>query len=206
VAVDSNGNGWWTTYWADILTMVDVKTGKSQEVPLDPPGARERAELATPADREFYEEIGALKWSHINTVPGAIGPRRLGSDKNSNTVWVPLFHSSAIAKIDINSRKTTYYQLPINSHPYFLVVDKNHTVWTNLMTDDIIARFEPKSEKWSFYRLPTHGCETRNIAVDDLRGEVWVPCIKASKTVRLQFRTQAELQAHKGAAGSEARR
>ncbi len=206
VAVDSNGNGWWTTYWADILTTVDVKTGKSQEVPLDPPGASERAELATPADKEFYEEVGALKWSHINTVPGAIGPRRLGADKNSNLVWVPLFHANSIAKIDIKSRRTNYYSLPINSHPYFLVVDKNHSVWTNLMTDDIVARFEPKSEQWTFYRLPTHGCETRNIAVDDLRGEVWVPCIKASKTVRLQFRTAAQLQSHRGAPATDTKR
>jgi streptogramin lyase len=205
VAVDSSGNGWWTTYWADILTMVDVKTGKSHEVPLDPPGASDRAELATPADREFYEEIGALKWSHINTVPGAIGPRRLGADKNSNTVWVPLFHASAVAKIDIKTRKATYYPLPINAHPYFLVVDKNHTVWTNSMVDDIVAKFEPKTEQWTFFRLPTHGCETRNLAVDDLRGDVWVPCIKASKTVRLQFRTQAQVQALKSV-GAEARR
>jgi streptogramin lyase len=195
VAGDAEGNGWWTTYWADILTMVDIKTGKSHEVPLNPPGAAERAELATPADREFYEEVGALKWSHINTVPGAIGPRRLGADKNGNSVWVPLFHSAAIANVDIKSRKATYYPLPFDSTPYFLVVDKNHVVWTNLLTDDRVARFDPKTEAWTFYRLPTHGCETRNIAVDDVRGDVWVPCIKASKIVRLQFPSAADLQA-----------
>ena len=187
VAGDADGNGWWTTYWADILTMVDIKTGKSHEVPLDPPGAKERAELSTPADREFYDEIGALKWSHVNTIPGAIGPRRLGADKKAGLVWVPLFHASSIAKIDIKTRKATYYPLPIDSTPYFLVVDKNHVVWTNLLTDDRVARFDPKSEAWTFFRLPTHGCETRNIAIDDVRGDVWVPCIKASKIVRLQF-------------------
>jgi len=200
VAGDADGNGWWTTYWADILTMVDIKTGKSHEVPLDPPGAAARAELALPADREFYEEVGALKWSHINTVPGAIGPRRLGADKNGNTVWVPLFHAAAIAKVDIKTRKASYYQLPFDSTPYFLVVDKNRVVWTNLLTDDRVARFDPKSEAWTFYRLPTHGCETRNIAVDDVRGDVWVPCIKASKIVRLQFPTTAEVQALRTAA------
>ena len=205
VAGDADGNGWWTTYWADILTMVDMKTGKSHEVPLNPPGAADRAALATPADREFYREIGALKWSHINTVPGVIGPRRLGADKNGNTVWVPLYHSAAIAKIDIKTRKATYYPLPFDSTPYFLVVDKNQVVWTNLLTDDRVARFDPKTEEWTFYRLPTHGCETRNIAVDDLRGDVWVPCIKASKIVRLQFPTQAQVQALK-TASAETRR
>jgi streptogramin lyase len=195
VAGDADGNGWWTTYWADILTMVDMKTGVSHEVPLAPPGAAERAELATPADKAFYEEVGALKWSHINTVPGAIGPRRLGADKKGDWVWVPMFHAASIAKIDIKTRKATYYALPFDSSPYFLVVDKNRVVWTNLLTDDRVARFDPKTESWTFYRLPTHGCETRNIAVDDVRGDVWVPCIKASKIVRLQFPTAAELQA-----------
>lgn len=49
------------------------------------------------------------------------------------------------------------------------------------------------------------GCETRNIAVDDRRGDIWVPCFKASKVARLQFRTVAEVQALK-AASSAARR
>jgi streptogramin lyase len=206
VAGDADGNGWWTTYWADILTMVDIKTGKSYEVPLNPPGAAERAEMALPADREFYDEVGALKWSHINTVPGAIGPRRLGADKNGNVVWVPLYHAASIAKIDIKTRKATYYPLPFDSTPYFVVVDKNHVVWTNLLTDDRVARFDPKTEAWTFYRLPTHGCETRNLAVDDVRGDVWVPCIKASKIVRLQFPTAAQIQALRTAARAEASR
>ena len=72
-------------------------------------------------------------------------------------MWVPLFHASSIAKIDIKTRKATYYPLPIDSTPYFLVVDKNHVVWTNLLTDDRVARFDPKSEAWTFFRLPTHG-------------------------------------------------
>jgi len=49
-------------------------------------------------------------------------------------------------------------------------------VWTNLMTDDRVVRFDPRREQWTVYQLPSIGCEPRNIAVDDVRGDVWVPC------------------------------
>jgi streptogramin lyase len=157
--------------------------------------------MATPDDRKFYGEIGALSWSHINTVPGAIGPRRLGADKNGNSVWVPLFHSATIAKVDIKTRKPSYYPLPGGwGYPYFLEVDKNHNAWTNLYADDAVGKFDPKTEQWTVYKLPTMGCETRNITVDDIRGEVWVPCMKTSNAMRLQFRTDAQVQALRAAA------
>ncbi|PYR49064.1 MAG: hypothetical protein DMF89_13875 [Acidobacteria bacterium] len=47
---------------------------------------------------------------------------------------------------------------------------------TNLMTDDRVVRFDPRREQWTVYQLPSIGCEPRNIAVDDVRGDVWVPC------------------------------
>ena len=39
-----------------------------------------------------------------------------------------------------------------------------------------------------------------NITVDDIRGEVWVPCMKTSNAMRLQFRTDAQVQALRAAA------
>jgi len=74
------------------------------------------------------------------------------------------------------------------------------------MSDDRVARFDPKTEAWTFYRLPTHGCETRNLAVDDIRGDVWIPCIKASKIVRLQFPSAAQSELAKTVAGGAASR
>ena len=205
MTVDAEGNGWWTTFWADIVNKADVKTGKTYEFRMRPPSSSDREPLTTPAEREFYESIGALSWGHVNTVPGVQGPRRMGADRNGTAVWVPLYYGMAVAKIDIKTHKVTHYPLPISAHPYFLVVDKNHMVWTNLMSDDRVAKFDPKMERWTFYKLPAIGCGMRHISVDDLRGDVWVPCSRGGKAVRLQFRTPAQLQSLK-AAGADARR
>jgi streptogramin lyase len=198
---DADGNGWWTQYNAERVVKGDIKTGKSYEFIMQSPDSADRRELATPADREFYESAGALNWGGINSVPGAEAPRRLGADKKGNVVWVPNYLGMNLARINIRTHETKYFPLPLQGHPYFSVVDKNHNVWSNLMTDDRVVRFDPKSEQWTIFQLPSLGCEPRNIAVDDNRGDVWVPCCRTSRVVRLQFRTEKELQALKQSAG-----
>ena len=201
MTVDAQGNGWWTTFWADIVTKADPKTGERTEFKIQNPTDREL--IVTAEEREFYQDIGALTWGFANTVPGVQGPRRLGADRNGTSVWVPLYYGMALAEIDINTDEVTRHPLPISAHPYFVVVDKNSMVWSNLMSDDRVAKFNPTTEEWTFYKLPTNGCESRNIAVDDVRGDVWVPCIRASKIARLQFRTPADLAAQRQASSGE---
>jgi streptogramin lyase len=191
MTVDAQGNGWWTTFWADIVTKADPITGERTEFKITHPPDRELTIL--PEEQDFYERVGALTWGFVNTVPGVQGTRRLGADRNGTSVWVPLYYGMALAEIDINTHEVTRHPLPIMAHPYFVVVDKHSKVWTNLMSDDRVAKFDPVTEEYTFYKLPTLGCETRNIAVDDLRGDVWVPCIRASKVVRLEFRTPSEI-------------
>jgi streptogramin lyase len=100
-----------------------------------------------------------------------------------------------LARIDIRTHETKNYPLPQPGHPNFSVVDKDHNVWSNLMTDDRVVKFDPRNERWTVYQLPSLGCEPRNIAVDDIRGDVWVPCCRTSRVVRLQFRSEQEVQA-----------
>jgi streptogramin lyase len=192
---DADGNGWWSQFNADRVVKGDIKTGKSIEFIMQSPESNARREVSTPADRDFYDAAGALNWGGINSVPGAEAPRRLGADKNGDTVWVPNYLGMNLASINIRTHQTKYYPLPLPGHPYFVVVDKNHQVWTNLMTDDRVVKFDPKQERWTVYQLPSLGCEPRNIAVDDIRGDVWVPCCRTSRVARMQFRTERQLQA-----------
>ncbi|MCY4077256.1 MAG: hypothetical protein OXH04_17690, partial [Acidobacteria bacterium] len=96
--------------------------------------------------------------------------------------------------IDIRTHEVTYHALPINGNPYFVVVDKDHNVWANLLSDDRVVKLDPATGEWTIYQLPSIGCETRNIAVDDIRGDIWVPCARTSRVARLQFRTPAEVE------------
>jgi streptogramin lyase len=171
---DSAGNGWWTAPLVDRVEMADPKTGEAHTFIMRPPWADEEA-VARSGD----------PWAN----PGKQFPRRLGADKNGTAVWVPNYYGRNLAKIDIKSKAVTYYKIPFGLHPYFVTVAKNHVVWMNLMSDDRVAAFDPQLDQWTLYRLPVNGCESRNITVDDRTGEVWVPCFRASKVFRLQFRT-----------------
>ncbi len=192
---DADGNGWWTQFNAERVVKGDPRTGESTEFIMRPPWMADRENVMTPDDRRFYESVGALSWGGINSVPGAQAPRRLGADRNGDTVWVPNYLGMNLARINIRTHETTYYPLPINGNPYFVVVDKDHNVWANLLSDDRVVKLNPATEEWTIYQLPSIGCETRNIAVDDLRGDVWVPCARTSRVARLQFRTRADVAA-----------
>jgi streptogramin lyase len=75
-----------------------------------------------------------------------------------------------------------------------VTVDKESNVWTNLFIDAKVGNFNPRTEWWTYCTLPSR-CESRNISVDDVRGDVWVPCWNTSRMIRLQFRT-AEQSRH----------
>jgi streptogramin lyase len=198
-AADVNGNGWWTQFNMDTVVHADVKSGQTFEFPMQPPDRMEV--VLTPEDREFYHNIGGDRFSGTFARPGSQAPRRLSTDKNGTSVWVANWWGENLAEIDIKTRKVKYHKLPINSNPYNTVVDKNHTVWTNLTPDDAVGKFDPKSGQWTIYKLPSIGAELRHIAFDDARGDVWVPYREADRAARLQFRTQAQLEALKRAAG-----
>jgi streptogramin lyase len=202
VAGDAEGNGWWNRFTLDRVGKGDPKTGKVYEVVLRPPWMQDREDVTTPADREFYKSIGALSWGGVNTVPGAQAPRRMGADKHGDTMWVASFLGRNLAKINVRSLETTYYPVPWNGNPYRAAVDKNHSVWVSLLGDDRVLKFEPKTERWTAYQLPMIGCDSRYVAVDDLRGDVWVPCARTSQAVRLQFRSARQLQALKNTSRS----
>ena len=195
-AADRLGNGWWAQFNMDIVGHANGTTGVVEEVLMQPPGAMDREDLLTPADRDFFHRIGALRFSGNVYNPGAQAPRRLSADPNGDAVWVANWWGSNLAKIDIHTRETTYHRLPIDAHPYATVVDRNHMVWTNLGDDDSVAKFDPTTEEYTIYKLPSIGTELRHIAVDDTGGpDVWVVYREASRAARIQFRTKEQLEA-----------
>ena len=192
-AGDADGNGWWTQYTDDHVVKADPKTGKTYEVVMRPPWLA-KEDVTTAADRDWYAQMGVMTWGNINTVPYGQQPRRLGADKHGDAVWVPNNAASNVAKIDIHTLETKYY--PIEGNPYFVTVDSDSNVWTNLFLDARVAKLNPRTGQWTYYTLPSR-CESRNISVDTIRGDVWVPCANTSRIIRLQFRTAAQIEASK---------
>ena len=201
VTGDALGNGWWGRWTRDVVGHADTKTGKTYEIQMAPADAPAPESFMTATDREFYYNQGALRFMGGGPyTPGAQAPRRMGADKNGNVIWVANWWGGNLAKIDIKTRKPTYYSLPFKGmHPYSAVVNKDHMVFTNVSSDDSVAKLDPNTSQWTIYPLPSRGSEVRHIALDEPSGDIWVPYANTSRIARLQFRTEEQLRALRAA-------
>ena len=70
-------------------------------------------------------------------LPWSQGPRRMGTDKNGDVLWVGNSWGSTLARIDTKTLETKIIPFPSTTmQPYHIAVDKNHNVWGNLWTSD----------------------------------------------------------------------
>jgi streptogramin lyase len=206
IAVDHDGNGWWTQINIDRVDKADLKTHKVMEMKVPARPAMANA-VFTKEDRDLYSLAGVelTDFSGLSSQ----GPRRMGADRNSDTVWVCDYWGGNLAKFDIHSMKITTYSYPTpESAPYDAVVDQNHNVWVNLTNGDSIAKFDPKTEQWTEYPLPSRGIDLRHISLSNLNGatQVVVGYTRNSKVARIAFRSKEDLEALTAQVRSEEKR
>ena len=199
-AGDRNGNGWWAEMTLDIIGKGEGATGKAQEIKLSP--IREEIDRLTPEERKFYETYNQPDFN--NPLPWAQGPRRMGTDKNGDVLWVGNSWGANLARIDIGTHETSYVPLPGQQQPYHVTVDKGHNAWTNLWGADRALRYAPKTSTWTAFDLPTRGAEPRYVSLLEREGapmQVVLPYFRARKVAVMTLRSEQDLQALKAQAG-----
>jgi len=191
VTADSQGNGYWSLFSANMIGKVEVETGKVSTIKLPAApdsgvfNAKERKVFQLEGDNAFF-------WG----TPDATAPRRPGGDKHGDAVYFPGWWTHTLIKLDTSTGKITQYPMPIkDAGPYMTQVDKNHVVWIDFQNSGTIAKFDSKTEKWTMFSMPALGLETHEIGVMDHgpRTEVTVADAKNSKIDKLQERTQEEV-------------
>ncbi|HEY3147643.1 MAG TPA: carboxypeptidase regulatory-like domain-containing protein, partial [Dongiaceae bacterium] len=198
-AGDRDGNGWWAEMTLDIIGKGDSATGKSQEIKLAP--VTEAIDRVTPEARKFYESYNQPDFN--NPFPWAQGPRRMGTDKNGDILWVGNSWGANLARIDTRTHATSYVPLPGGQQPYHVTVDKNHNAWTNLWGADRVLRYDPSASAWTAFDLPTRGAEPRYVSLLERAGapvQVVLPYFRARKVAVMTLRSEADLQALKAQA------
>jgi streptogramin lyase len=198
-AGDRDGNGWWAQMAFDTIGKADMKTGKVTEVKL--PSLKDELDRATPAAREFYESFNER--TNGNPLPWSQGPRRMGTDKNGDVLWVGNSWGASLARIDTRTLEARIIPFPDKTmQPYHIAVDKNHNVWANLWTSDHVAKYDPTANKWTTFELPVRGTEIRHVSLLELDGKtkVVMPVYRSSQMGVLTLRSEAELAALKAQA------
>ena len=141
-AGDRDGNGWWAQMAFDIDRARPTRvTGKTQEVKLPP--VKAEMDRATPEARAVYDKFDDLAFG--SPLPWQQGPRRMGTDKNADVLWVGNSWGGSLARINTRTLETSIVPLPdpTSMQPYHIAVDKNHNVWGNLWTNDQILQIRP---------------------------------------------------------------
>ena len=199
-AGDRDGNGWWAEMAMDTIGHADVATGKVTEVKL-PPAQANMDRFATAEDRAFYEAFDDLSFNAA--LPWQEGPRRMGTDKNGDVLWVGNSWGASLARIDTKTSEATIVPLPDRTmQPYHVAVDKDHNVWGDLWTSDLIYRMDPNTKKVTTFELPVRGTEIRHISLLERDGKlhVTVPVYRSSQMGVMTIRTEAEVAALKAQA------
>jgi streptogramin lyase len=189
-AGDRDGNGWWAQMAMDTVYQADPATGTATEIRM--PDAK--SWQMTAADRAYYDSVGDLGFNA--PLPWSQGPRRMGTDKAADLLWVGNSFGSSFAKINTRTLETTIVPLPDSSlQPYHIAVDSRHNVWGNLWTSDRIAKLDPGTNAWTLFDLPVRGTEIRHIGLLERDGRlaVVVPVYRTNQMCVMTIRDEAEV-------------
>jgi streptogramin lyase len=198
-AGDRDGNGWWAQMAFDTIGKADIATGKVTEITL--PSLKNELDRVSPADRAFYENYNDR--ANGRPLPWSQGPRRMGTDKNGDVLWVGNSWGSTLARIDTKTLEAKIIPFPSTTmQPYHIAVDANHNVWGNLWTSDHIIKYDPTANQWTTFDLPVRGTEIRHVSLMERDGktQVVVPVYRSSQMGVMTLRSEAELAALKAKA------
>ena len=199
LAADRDGNGWWAEMTLDIIGKGDPVSGKASEIRLPPVQAE--LDRASAADKAFYASYAPPDFN--SPFPWSQGPRRMGTDKNADVLWVGNSWGANLARIDTKTQELSFVPLPGAQQPYHAAVDAGHNVWTNAWMTDQVLRYDPAAKSWTAFDMPTRGSEARYVSLLERDGKMQVvlPYFRARKVAVMSFRSEADLAALKAQAG-----
>jgi len=191
-AGDRDGNGWWAQMAFDTIGKANPVTGQTTEIVL--PESRKIRDFLTPQEVAAYGKVTDI--STGNPYPWAQGPRRMGTDKAADVLWVGNSWGSSLARIDTKTNAVTMIPFPDPAmQPYHIHVDSKHNVWGNLWTNDQIFKYDPSSKQWTMFEMPVRGTEMRHLFVDERSGvtKISMPVYRTNQMGVMTMRSEADI-------------
>jgi len=177
IAVDANGNGWWSIFGPDLIGKADVKTGQAASIP------------------------GVWVQPSIKGIANdTLGLRRMGADKNGNFVYVADSYANQMTRIDVNTNQVTKITVPAGFQPYHLTVDKDHNVWFNDAWADSVMRYNPTTQTFTRFDSPQRGSEYRYMSILERPGQPTqfvMPSFRTRQMTVMLIRSQSDIDALK---------
>jgi len=211
VTVDLHGNAWANERTGGNLAHLDPANFSFEEVAL-PPGDSKKLRLGAitrgPDGLIWFVDGGANNrfWSFdpvsrsFSAYPaprlpkGAISGNTMRVDANNQTVWETAIASNTIAKLDIASKKVTYFTVPEgarraqNATPYGMAISRDGKVWFAENSFDLIGRVDPETGKIDEFKIPVKSAVPRRMGADT-DGNIWVGLHGAGKLLKIDYAT-----------------
>jgi virginiamycin B lyase len=195
LAADRDGHGYWAEMTLDIIGRGDPATGAASEIKLPP--VKAELDRASAEDKAFY--AGYAPPDFNSPFPWNQGPRRMGTDKNADVLWVGDSWGGNLARIDTKTLEVSFVPLPGMQQPYHTAIDSKHNVWGNSWMTDQVLRYDPATNRWTTFDLPTRGSEVRYVSLleQDGKMQVVLPYFRARKVAVMSFRSEEDMAALK---------
>jgi virginiamycin B lyase len=196
-----DGKIWFTLRESDRYGSLDPSTGEVwlDSVPAPAPyrAARPYSIAASPDGTLWMGLFGTNRLARIHPAERRLRihalpdkrsqARRLTVDARG-TVWYTDFRRSRLGRVDPATgavREEISWRAP--AEPYGLAVGPDGRIWWNESRHDLLVAFDPKTEDSFVVPIPGGHAVVRKIAVDSVRGRLWLPRSDAGTIARVDL-------------------
>lgn len=185
LALDSQGNVWFTELNADALGKLDTRMGQVQQYPLS---TRKSVQTLDPygitVDPQGMVWFTEASNNHLGRLDPATGNIRsftmpgletrttlmeIASDPHG-IIWATSFTSGLLLSFDPRTGTfVPYYALPGGNSTgglYGLAIASNGEIWVTLTEENAIARLDVMMHHFVFYQIPTKGSLPLGVVMD----------------------------------------
>ena len=208
LGLDTNGTFWFDQMYQGALGNLDPKTGEIKYYPLAAEFNDFKVQMNfvglrhdidgkvwtknVPTGDVFRVDLASGKWERFQPLKQLSNGQhntiyQLISDSKNNA-WMAEFVNGYLGKIDAQTLKVTWYQLPTpKARARRMRIDDQDRIWVTEYRGNKVAMFDPKTEKFTEYPLPPYTFPYRSAA--DKNGEIWTGGMHTDHIVRYNIKS-----------------
>jgi virginiamycin B lyase len=172
LAIDAQGNIWFTEMNADSIGEIDPSTGMIQQFPLSPTHSVEQLApygiTIDPRGNIWFTETSSDHVGRLDPHTGKItnfsrpgltnGLMEIASDHHG-TIWITSFSNDLLLSLNPQTGAFTPYYAPQTGNAagsiYGITISTDDSVWITVSSENLIARLDPSTRRFMTYTIPT---------------------------------------------------
>lgn len=202
IALDAQGNVWFTELNADSIGRLDVKSGQFKQYPLTPTKSVQKLNpYGITVDAHgivWFTEASSSHIGRLDPQTGAIS--YFAAQGNNNTlmeitsdaqgnIWATAFDGYLLLKFEPGTEKFTSYYAPHTTNGtgalYGVLAAPDGAIWVTVAAENVIARLDAATGRFVYYPIPTRASSPLGIVLGSDHA-LWFTEAGSDKIGRLQ--------------------